>query len=40
MPANSFLIWAVSSLMISAISDSSVLGEAVSLDNEGSPHNP
>ena len=31
MLANSFLMWAVSSLMISAISDSNVLGEAVSL---------
>src|SRR5713101_4748776 len=31
MPANSFLIRAVSSLMISTISDSNVLGKAVSL---------
>src|SRR5437879_2923457 len=31
MPANSFLIRAVSSLMISAISDSNVLGKAASL---------
>ncbi len=31
MPANSLLRWAASSLMISAISDSNVLGEAVSL---------
>ena len=31
MPANSLLRWAASSLMISAISDSNVLGGAVSL---------
>ena len=31
MPANSLLRWAASSLMISAISDSNVLGKAVSL---------
>ena len=31
MPANSFLTWASSSLMISAISDSNALDEAVSL---------
>jgi hypothetical protein len=37
MPANSFLIRAVSSLMISAISDSNVLGKAVSLAESAHP---